>query len=97
MTFLKVLLAILLVLWLFSLVRIGGRVSYGRAGLFIYLLMGPVKLQLFPAAKESEGNWKPRARKQKKKKEKGKPPAAEGHKKEPPKPKRISRAHFPGS
>ncbi len=27
MTFLKVLLAILLVLWLFSLVRIGGRVS----------------------------------------------------------------------
>lgn len=87
MTFLKVLLAILLVLWLFSLVRIGGRVSYGRAGLFIYLLMGPVKLQLFPAAKESEGNWKPRARKQKKKKEKGKPPAAEGHKKEPPKPK----------
>ena len=47
MTFLKVLLAILLVLWLFSLVRIGGRVSYGRAGLFIYLLMGPVKLQLF--------------------------------------------------
>lgn len=97
MTFLKVLLAILLVLWLFSLVRIGGRVSYGRAGLFIYLLMGPVKLQLFPAAKESEGNWKPRARKQKKKKKRGNRRRRRGTKKSPQSPKRISRAHFPGS
>lgn len=79
MTFWKVLLIILLVLWLISLIRIGGRVSYGESGVFVFLLLGPVKLQLFPAAKEPEGNWKPREKKAKKKKA----PVAEKHKKEP--------------
>ena len=65
MTFLKVLLAVLAVLWLISLVRIGGRVSYGREGLFAFLLMGPVKLQLFPAVKEEKAG-KPKAKRQKK-------------------------------
>ena len=32
MTFLKVLLVILLILWLISLIRVGGRVRYGEAG-----------------------------------------------------------------
>ena len=35
MTFLKVLLVILVVLWLISLIRIGGRVKYGAEGLFV--------------------------------------------------------------
>lgn len=79
MTFWKVLLILLFVLWLISLIRIGGRVSYGEAGVFVVLLLGPMKLQLFPAAKEPEGNWKPREKKAKRKK----PPVAEKHKKEP--------------
>ncbi|MCI8915245.1 MAG: DUF2953 domain-containing protein [Oscillospiraceae bacterium] len=79
MTFLKVLLAVLAVLWLISLIRVGGRVSYGQAGLFVYLLMGPVKLQLFPTANASGGNGRPKAKKPKKEK----PPMAERHKKEP--------------
>lgn len=77
MTFLKVLLIILAVFWLISLIRIGGRVKYGQAGLFVLLLIGPVKLLLFPPEKEPEQKWKA---KQKKKK---KPPIVEKHKKEP--------------
>ncbi len=79
MTFLKVLLAVLAVLWLISLIRIGGRVRYGQAGLSAFLLMGPVKLQLFPPVREVDGKWKPKAKKPKKKK----PPVAEKHKREP--------------
>ena len=63
MTFWKVLLIILLVLWLISLIRIGGRVSYGESGVFVFLLLGPVKLQLFPSADEPGGIWKPRVKK----------------------------------
>lgn len=79
MTFLKVLLAILAVLWLISLARIGGRVSYGGEGLFAFLLMGPVKLRMFPVVKKEKAG-KPKAKKQKKKTEKSS--AAEKHKKE---------------
>lgn len=78
MTFWKVLLIILLVLWLISLIRIGGRVSYGESGLIVLLLLGPVKLQLFPAKEESGGKWRPKA-----KRKKASPPAAEKHKKKP--------------
>ena len=68
MTFLKVLLVILAVLWLISLIRVGGRVKYGQAGLFVTALAGPFKVQLIPA--------KPRKEKPKKKKKpkKEKPP-----------------------
>ena len=79
MTFLKVLLVILVVLWLISLIRIGGRVKYGAEGLFVFLLLGPVKLCLFPAKEEPEGDWRPK----KKKPKKQKPALAEKHKKEP--------------
>ena len=51
MTFLKVLLVILVVLWLISLIRIGGRVKYGAEGLFVFLLLGPVKLCLSARSK----------------------------------------------
>lgn len=81
MTFFKVLLVILVVLWLISLIRVGGRVSYGAAGLFVFLLLGPVKLCLFPAKKEKEGEWQPKPKKEKRKKKK--PVAADKQKKEP--------------
>jgi len=54
MTFLKILLAVLLVLWLISLTRIGGRVRYGQAGLFAAALVGPFKIQLLPAKPKKE-------------------------------------------
>ena len=68
MTVLKVLLVIALVFWLISLIRIGGRVRYGEAGLFAFALAGPVKIQLLPARPKEE---KPR---KKKKPKKEKPP-----------------------
>lgn len=75
MTFWKVLLIILFVLWLISLIRIGGRVSYGDAGLFVWVLRGPLKLQILPA--------KPKKPKKAKKTKKKKTPVAEKRKKEP--------------
>jgi len=75
MTFLKVLLVILLALWLISLIRIGGRVRYGQAGLFAAVLVGPFKIQIFPV--------KPRRKPKKEKKPEKKPPQADKHKKEP--------------
>lgn len=76
MTLLKVLLIVLAILWLISLIRLGGRVKYGEAGLFVWVLAGPFKIQLLPA--------KPKEKKPKKeKKKKEKPAVAEKHKKEP--------------
>ena len=74
MTLVKVLLAVLAVLWLISLIRVGGRVAYGQAGLFVTALAGPFKIQILPA--------KPK-KKKKPKKEKAKPPVADEHQKEP--------------
>ena len=74
MTFLKVLLIVLLILWLISLIRVGGRVRYGEAGLFAFVLAGPMKIQLFPA--------KPKEEKPKKEKK----PKKAKHKMEKPKP-----------
>lgn len=75
MTFWKVLLVILLAIWLLSRIRVGGRVRYGRDGLFAALLVGPVRIQLLPVRK------KPAKRKKKRKKpekpEKPKPEAEE--------------------
>lgn len=80
MTFLKVLLIALFVLWLISLVRIGGRVGYGQAGLVVTALAGPFKIQLLPAGPKKEKKPK-KAKKGQPKQEK--PPEAEGQKKEP--------------
>lgn len=79
MIFLKVLLAVLAVLWLVSLLRVGGRVSYGQAGLSAAVLAGPFSIQILPIRRESMAKLKKRA-KQKRKKEKpvgGKEPAPE--------------------
>lgn len=77
MTFLKVLLVILLVFWLISLIRVGGRVRYGEAGLFAFVLAGPVKIQLFPA-KPKEVKPKKKKKPKKEKKPKEKKPKPEG-------------------
>ena len=74
MTFLKVLLVLLAVFWLISLIRIGGRVSYGEAGLSASALVGPFKIRLLPGRPKKKKPEKPK---------KEAPPAAEKHKKEP--------------
>ena len=77
MTFWKVLLVILLVFWLISLIRVGGRVRYGEAGLFAFVLAGPVKIQLFPA-KPKEVKPKKKKKPKKEKKPREKKPKPEG-------------------
>ena len=71
MTFLKILLIVLLVLWLISLIRVGARVRCGEAGLFAFALAGPLKIQLLPAKpKEEKSRRKKKPKKEKKPKEK---------------------------
>lgn len=77
MTFLKVLLIILLVLWLISLIRIGGRVRYGQEGLFVTALAGPLRIRLLPMKKPGKKK-KPKKEKKPKKKPKEKKPRPEG-------------------
>lgn len=74
MTFWQVLLAVLVVFWLISLIRIGGRVCYGQAGVSASALVGPFRIQLLPA--------KPKKPKKPGKPQKEKPAVAEKHKKE---------------
>ena len=74
MTFLKVLLTVLLIFWLISLIRVGGRVRYGEAGLFAFVLAGPVKIQLFPGKpKEEKPGKKKKPKKEKKPEPEGRP------------------------
>ena len=70
MTFLKVLVIILLVFWLISLIRVGGQVCYGDAGLFAFVLVGPLKIQLLPTGPKEEKPKKKTPKKEKKPKEK---------------------------
>ena len=77
MTFLKVLLIVVLVLWLISLIRVGGRVRYGEAGLFAFVLAGPLKIQLLPA-KPKEETPKKKKKPKREKKPKEKKPEPEG-------------------
>lgn len=82
MTFLKALLIILFVLWLISLIRVGGRVRYGKAGLFVTALAGPIKIQLFPFKPKKEKKPKQESKKKSKnvseKSPKKEKPAPEG-------------------
>lgn len=75
MMFFKVLLIILLVLWLISLIRVGARVRYGEAGLFAFVLAGPLKIRLLPAKPKEE---KPAKKKKPKKEKKPKPEGQPG-------------------
>ena len=78
MTFLKVLLAVVVVLWLISLIRIGGKVRYGQAGLFVTALAGPLKIQLLPAKPKKEKKPKKVKKAKPEKPPKEKKPAPEG-------------------
>ena len=73
MTFWVVLLIVLLVLLLISLIRVGARVRYGEAGLFVHVLAGPVRIQVLPAKPREKA-----PKKKKKKKPKEKKPKPEG-------------------
>jgi hypothetical protein len=65
MTFLKVLLVIVVVLWLISLLRLGGAVRYSEDGLLIRLIMGPARVTVFPRKqKEKKENKPPKEKKQ---------------------------------
>ena len=71
-----ILLGILLVLFLISLIRLGGRAKYGPDGFYAYVLAGPAKIQLFPSKPKDE--TKP-AKPKKEKKKKEKPAPAKEH------------------
>lgn len=72
MTFLKVLLIVLLVLWLLSRLRLGGRVRYGQDGLFITALAGPLRIRLLPMKEKTAKPKKPKREKKPKKEKKPK-------------------------
>lgn len=76
MTVWMVLLIVLLALWLISLIRVGGRVRYGKAGLFAAALVGPFKIQILPMRPKKEK--KPKKERKPRKKKPARPP------KEPP-------------
>lgn len=87
MTFIKVLLIAVLILWLISLIRVGARVRYGEAGLSVLVLAGPVKIGVLPA--------KPKKKKPKDKKKPGKEKKSE--KEEEPKGKKPKPEDRPGT
>lgn len=61
-----ILIAILAVLFLISLVRLGGRAKYGPEGFFAYVIAGPARIQLFPVkAKEQKKTKKQKSPKKK--------------------------------
>ena len=61
---------ILLLIVAVSLIRLGGRAKYDENGFFAYVLVGPAKVQLYPAKPDSE--QKPKKKKAKQKAEKQK-------------------------
>lgn len=82
MTALYVIAGIVLVLWLISLLRVGGVVEYSADGVEVQLRIGPFRVELFPHQPREEKH--PKNKKEKKTK-KGKRPKKE--KKKPPKEK----------
>lgn len=87
MTFLKVILIILAVLWLISLLRVGGIVRYNPDGLAVTVIAGPLRIRVLPVKKKKPGKRK--AKKEKPKKEKRK--SAKGGEKPAGKPGTLSR------
>lgn len=78
MTFLKVLLIVLLVFWLISLIRLGVRVKYGEAGLYVMALAGPLNIQILPMKPKKTKKPKKEKKPKKKKPAKEKKPKPEG-------------------
>lgn len=82
MTALKVLLIIVLVLFLISLIRLGGQVRYSEDGLLVRLIAGPLRITLYPA-KPKEKKEKPKKEKKPKQKKGKNPEEQSGEKPEP--------------
>lgn len=70
MTVLMTLLIVLAVLWLISLIRLGGWVQYSGEGLAVRLLIGPFRLTLLPRKEKLQKKRKEKKPPKKKKKEK---------------------------
>ena len=66
-----ILIVILTVLFLLSLIRLGGRATFGPEGFGVVLVVGPARIKLLPS--------EPKAKPKKEKKRKEKPVAAKGH------------------
>lgn len=73
MTGLYIALGVLAVLWLISLLRVGGIVEYSDQGVLVQLRIGPFKVELFPGKPKEEKPPKHEKKPKKKAKEK-KPP-----------------------
>ena len=68
-----ILAAIVLLFVVLSLIRLGGRAKYDADGFYAYVLVGPAKIQLYPAKpRDEEKPKKEKAKKEKQKKEKPK-------------------------
>lgn len=68
-----ILAAVVLLFVVISLIRLGGRAKYDADGFYAYVLVGPAKIQLYPAKprdKENPKKEKPKKEKQKKEKPK---------------------------
>lgn len=61
-------LGVLLVLWLISLIRVGGIAEYSAEGVLVRLRAGPFKVELFPGKPAGEKKSKPSKEQKKKKK-----------------------------
>jgi len=82
MTALKVLLVVLLLLFLLSLIRVGGEGEYGAEGVAVRVKIGPVKLQVFPLKKKDpQAQEEKKRRKEEKKKAKAEKKRAKEEKK----------------
>lgn len=77
MTGLYIALGILLVLWLISLLRVGGIVEYSEQGVLIQLRIGPFKVELFPGKPKEKRPPKHEKKPQKEKRAKEKKPPGE--------------------
>ena len=82
MTALKVLLIIVLVLFLISLIRLGGQVRYSEDGLLVRLIAGPLRITLYPAKPKEK---KPKKEKKPTQKKGKKPDEQPGEEKPEPK------------
>lgn len=77
MTGLYIALGVLLVLWLISLLRVGGIVEYSADGVEAWLRIGPFRVRLFPKKPGKEKPPEHKKKPQKEKKAKGKKPPEE--------------------
>lgn len=77
MTFLKVLLALAVVLFLISRIRLGGIAEYGQAVFSLKIIAGPLRIKLFPRP-EREGKTKKTKSEKKGKEEQPKPQGEDG-------------------